>query len=246
MIKVEPNTMTRYRYAAAAARYADSLTWENLMEAPAQGTQRKITLASLELVHAARPEVQVFNELLIQYPMPKDEIGQVVPDNTVVVHDRPLELNGSFDVTFQPVGPFWVLEYVSKKNRRKDYDLNMKKYAYLKVPYYLTFYPDDEELSLFHLPPRGRRYKTVLPNERGRLAIPKLEIEVAILDGWARYWFKGELLPLPAELLRDLIEERRQHDATRRQLDTTRRALEDERRARQALEVELARLRAKS
>src|SRR5262245_46785248 len=59
MIKVEINPMTRYRYEMAAERYSSALTWENLMEAPAQAAQRKITLASLELVHAAWPAVQV-------------------------------------------------------------------------------------------------------------------------------------------------------------------------------------------
>ena len=39
------------------------------MEATAQGTQREITLASLALVKARRPQVHVFNELLVQYPV---------------------------------------------------------------------------------------------------------------------------------------------------------------------------------
>jgi Uma2 family endonuclease len=33
-----------------------------------------------------------------------------------------------------------------------DYDANMLKYEqHVKVPYYLLFYPDADELSLFHL-----------------------------------------------------------------------------------------------
>ena len=43
-----------------------------------------------------------------------------------------------------------MLEYVSKSSRRKDYDDNFDKYERdLKVPYYLTFYPDDQELTLY-------------------------------------------------------------------------------------------------
>jgi hypothetical protein len=39
----------------------------------------------------------------------------------------------------------------------------------LKVPYYLVFYPEKQELTLFHL--KGRRYHALPPNEHGRLAL---------------------------------------------------------------------------
>src|SRR5262249_23491721 len=82
-----------------------------------------------------------------------------------------------------------VLEYVSKNNKRKDYEDNFRKYEReLKVPYYLLFYPDNEELTLFHR--RGSKYVSVKPNAAGRLAIPELELEVALLDGWVRFWFR--------------------------------------------------------
>jgi hypothetical protein len=53
------------------------------------------------------------------------------------------------------------------------------------VPYYLLFYPDNQELTLFQH--TGRRYRTVEPNEHGRYPIPDLDIEVGLLDGWVRY-----------------------------------------------------------
>jgi hypothetical protein len=107
------------------------------------------------------------------------------------------------------------LEYVSPSNKRKDYEDSFEKYERLKVPYYLVFYPDTQDLTLFHH--NGEKYVSKKPNRRGRLAIPELDIEVALLDGWVRYWFKGELLPLPADLQRDLDEARRQlAEATRR------------------------------
>jgi hypothetical protein len=62
----------------------------------------------------------------------------------------------------QPTGPFWVLEYVTKHNKRKDYEDNMQKYEReLKVPYYLLFYPDNREPTLFHL--SSRKYRSVPP-----------------------------------------------------------------------------------
>jgi hypothetical protein len=239
-----PRQILRVNYEEAAQAYLRSLPLEHFMEATAQATQRKITLESLDLVHARRPEVQVFNELLVQYPLDRGgrKIGQVVPDNMIVVHDTPLDADTSYNLPLQPVRPFVVLEYVSKNNRRKDYDDNMEKYEHdLKVPYYLLFTPDIQELTLYRH--KGRKYGTVKPNEHGRLAIPELELEVALLDRWVRYWFRGKLLPLPADLLRDLDQ------ANRRTEETERRAAEAEKRSqadRQALvaaEEELARLR---
>ena len=193
-------------YEYAEQRYLKSLPLEHFMESTPQATQREITLASFALVRVARPDVQCFNELLVQYPRPgldPDKPGQVVPDNMVVVHRAPIKAHGSFMTPLQPVGPLLVLEYVSKRNWRKDYEDNYDKYAQeLKVPYYLLFYPDADELSLFRLSKKG--YSAVVPDAAGRCPIPELELEVALLDGWVRYWFRGELLPLPGDLLRQL------------------------------------------
>src|SRR5581483_4887371 len=192
-----PRSLLRIKYYEAAQAYLRSLPPEHFMEAVPQATQRKITVESLDLVTARRPEVQVFNELLVQYPLRGDKIGQVVPDNMVVLHPEPIVAEGSYDVPFQPAGPFWVMEYVSNSNKRKDYEQSFVKYEReLKVPYYLLFYPDGQELALYHL--KSRKYVSVKPNAAGRCAIVEMELELALLDGWVRYWFKGELLPLPA------------------------------------------------
>jgi Uma2 family endonuclease len=199
----KPRPLVHLEYAKAAEAYLHSLPLEHFMEATAQGTQRKITLESLDLLHAERPEVQVFNELLVQYPYGRgNKIRQVVPDNMVVIHEQPIQAEGSFDLPLQPVAPFWVLEYVSKQSQRKDYEDSFRKYEReLKVPYYLLFYPDNHELTLFHL--RGRKYASVTANASGRHPILELQLEVALQDGWVRYWYRGRLLPLPADLQRE-------------------------------------------
>jgi Uma2 family endonuclease len=61
--------------------------------------------------------------MLVQYPLPGG-IGQVVPDNMVVIADQPAQAKGSFNVPHEPAGPFLVLEYVSPSNRRRDYEPN--------------------------------------------------------------------------------------------------------------------------
>ena len=132
----------------------------------------------------------------------------------------------------QPVGPLLCLEYVSKENRRKDYDDNFEKYQKeLKIPYYLLFYPDNEELTLFRMSAKG--YAAVSPNAAGRFAIPELELEAGLLGEWVRFWFRGELLPLPGDLLIERDAAREQRDAAREQRDA-------EQKARQAAELRAA------
>ena len=131
-----------------------------------------------------RPDVQVYNELLVQYPLPgQRRPGQVVPDNMVVLSDQPSKADSSFNLPLESARPFWVMEYVSKHNKRKDYEDSFQKYERdLKVPYYLTFYPDNQELSLYRH--NRRRYVSVKPNKQGRYPIPQLELELALLDDW--------------------------------------------------------------
>jgi Uma2 family endonuclease len=238
-----PWPLIEVAYAEAARRYLRRLPLEHFMEATAQAKQREITLESLALVKLRRPEMQVFNELLVQYPRPgHKKPGQVVPDNMVVLHDEPIKADGSYDVPIQPVGPFWVLEYVSKNSKRKDYDDNFDKYEKaLEVPYYLLFYPDNQDLSLYHL--RKQKYVSVKPNEHGRYAIPELELELALLDGWVRYWYRGELLPLPAQLLREVEAARRQVEEQRQRAEIAEQRAENAEQRAEALERELEQLR---
>jgi Uma2 family endonuclease len=196
----KPRTLVRLEYARAAEAYLRGLRLEHFMEATAQATQREITVESLALVHARRSEVQYFNELLVQYPHGRTrQIRQVVPDNMVVVHDQPIQAEGSYDLPLQPVGPFWVLEYVSKHTHRKDNEDSYRKYEReLKVPYYLLFYPEGPELTLFRL--GAKKYASVTADATGRHPLPELDMAVALHQGWVRYWFQGQLLPLPADL----------------------------------------------
>jgi Uma2 family endonuclease len=213
-----PPVLLRIKYEEAAEAYLRSLPLEHFMEATAQATQRKITVESLDLVQARRPDFQVFNELLVQYPHgKKGDIHQVVPDNMVVLCDQPIDANGSYNVPLQPVLPFWVLEYVSKSNKRKDYEDSFHKYEReLKVPFFLLFYPDGPDLTLYRH--NGKKYVSVIANDNGRHPLPKVEMEIAILDGWVRYWYQGKLLPLPADLQRDLDETRQELKKARLQI----------------------------
>jgi Uma2 family endonuclease len=244
MVRIDlPRAVIEVLYADYAWEYLRSLPLEHFMEATAQATQRKITLESLDLLHARRPEVQVFNELLVQYRLPgRKKPGQVVPDNMVVIHDEPIKADGSYDVPLQPALPFWVLLYLSKYNPRKDYLEDFERYEQeLNVPYYLLFYLDRQELSLYRL--KGQKYVSAKFNESDCYAIPEVDLEVGLLDGWVRYWYQGELLPLSVELQRALEEVRRQVDELRERVEYAELQLTQEREARLALEREVEQLR---
>src|SRR5262245_31456443 len=202
-------------YDRAAAAYCASLPLEHFMEATPQGAQRAISLASLQLIESRRRDFHVFNELLVQYPINK-HLGQVVPDNMVVRSREKPEPLGSYNLPFEPAGPYWVLEYVSPSSKRKDYEDNFRKYEReLQVPYYLVFYPEKQDLRLYRH--TGVGYEPVGPNAAGRLPLRELRVEVALVDGWVRFWDHRELVPLPAELEREVNDLRDQLDKAREQ-----------------------------
>jgi Uma2 family endonuclease len=244
-ISTLPRAIQAVEYEEAAQAYLRSLPPEHFMEGIPHATQRKATWDSLDLLSTHRPEVKVFNELLVQYPLAgRRRFGQVVPDNMVVLTDQPIEAQLSYNVPLEPARPFWVLEYVSRNNKRKDYKDNLKKYERdLKVPYYLVFDPDTLKLTLYRH--TGEKYRPVPPNKNGRYPIPKLDLEVGLLDGWVRFWYQGRLLPLPAELQHQADEEKRRADEEKRRADEMAQRAAAEAAARQALEQELAQLRAR-
>ena len=85
MATTKPRALIAVTYEEAAREYLRNLPPEHFMEATALATQRKITLESLDLLTARRPDVHLFNELLVQYPLPgQRKPGQVVPKATLV------------------------------------------------------------------------------------------------------------------------------------------------------------------
>jgi Uma2 family endonuclease len=240
-----PRALQEISYERWAQEYLRNLPLEHFMESIAQGKQREITMGSLALVRVHRPDLHYFNELLIQYRLRgRRKPGQVVSDNMVVLTEEEIRAETSYNVPLEPAPPFWVMEYVSKNNKRKDYEDSFAKYERdLKVLYYLIFYPDNQELTLYRH--NKRKYVSVKPNRHGRYAVPELDIEVALLDGWVRFWYKGELLPLPAELQRQLDDVKHQANADKRRADEEKRRADDLQQRLEAVERELARLRAR-
>ncbi len=198
MAKLKRQAWTAADYERAAAAYYHRLPLEHFMEAIPAAKQREITIESFALLRHCAPDVQCFNELLVQYWF-QGRVRQVVPDNMARRCDRPPVTETSLNLDLEPVGPLMVMEYVSPASYREDYKDNFRKYeSELLVPYYLLLYPERQDLHVYHL--REESYQPLAPNARGRLEVPELELEVALLDRCVRYWFRGELLLLPAEL----------------------------------------------
>lgn len=245
MATTKPRIFSSQDYERYAQEYLRRLRPEHFMESFGQSTQRKITVESLDLVQARRPEVQVFSEMLVQYPHGREpKLHQVVPDNMVVLHDIAISVEGSYVLPSQPAAPFWVLEYVSKNSKRKDYDENLYKYEIeLKVPYYLIFHPDEQELILCRH--TKRKYVSVKPNKHGRLALSELEMEMGLLGGWCRFWYRGELLPLPGDLLHEVEKRDRLIDQEKQRTEQEKQRADREKQRADAAERELELLRAK-
>jgi hypothetical protein len=105
-------------------------------------------------------------------------------------------------------------------------------------------------LTLYHH--NGKRYASVLPNVQGRYPIPELHLELAILDGWVRFWYRRKLLPLPADMERELADVKQQLAREKRRADEQERRLDEQLRLaahaeekRKTAERKLAELRAK-
>lgn len=96
-------------YDRLADEYYQTLPLEHFMESMGHAEQRRIAWESLSLLHARRPEVQVFNETLIQYRV------------MVRVWTGPPTTKKSYNIELEPVGPLWVLEWFSSSSEGKDY-----------------------------------------------------------------------------------------------------------------------------
>jgi hypothetical protein len=249
---VSSGTPPRWRvedYELAAQQYMGNLQPCIFVDDTAKTTQRIITLASFALLKCWLDTLQDFNELLVQYFV-NGRLRRLVPDNCFRLSKKPLLANSTFAADLEEDKLFMVLEYVSAHSLRKDYWGSFRKYEReLKVPYCLMFYPERQDLRLHHH--TGKGYERVTANAAGRYPVPELELEVGLLGGWVRYWFRGQLLKLPADLQQQIDETtqrlqqaEKRAEQERQRAEQERQRAEQERQQREAAEAEVARLKA--
>ena len=201
-MSVTQRPMTAEEYDAAAWEYYQTLPMEHFMEATPQATQRIITAESFDLLKTRRRHVQYFNELLVQYWF-DGKLRRVVPDNMLVIGDVPDHRRSSYATELEPAPPFMMFEWVSDSSEGKDYGESFRKYEQeLRTPYCLCFHPDKGKWDLYRHD--GQRYVQLEPDRNGRVAIPELNLQIGLHEGWIRFWHQGELLKIPAEYQQQL------------------------------------------
>ena len=232
--------LSREFYAEDASAYYKTLPMEHFMEDVGHATQKEITNASFRMIARLRADVHCFSELLVQYP--SDEapyFKRVIPDNMVVIHSGLIDAKRSYPIQHQPARPFLVIEYISKESENKDSEDNYLIYEReLRVPYYLLYDTEEQELNLYKLRRRKLDYAEVSANAHGHFAIPELEVELVIHDGWLRYIFRGELMELPDDLMIELKEVKAERDQERMQRLAAEAERDREREQRLAVETE--------
>lgn len=242
-----PSRMTAEDFDKAAEEYRDFLQRrhpEHFWKSVAQSEQRHITDTSLDILASERSDVHVYGELLIQWRNEKGELRRVVPDNMVVLADQRPDASTNFAIEVQQARPFFVLEYVSEANKRKHYQKSYDKYeTELNVPYYSIFHLDDQKLLLLEYDERQGRYRSLPPDPKGRHAIRELDLEVGLLDGWVRFWWKGALLRTTTELHAELVEARKELEVRKRKRFDNAPHSEDKDRLIAEMQAELERLR---
>ena len=242
-----PDQMTAKDFEKAAAEYLAYIKRrhpEHFWKSVAQSKQRHITDTSLDILASERSDVHVYGELLIQWRNAKGEMRRVVPDNMVVLAERRPDASTNFAIEVQKPRPFFVLEYVSEDNKRKHYQKSYEKYeTELKVPYYSILHLDEQKLLLLEYDERQGGYRSVHPDRNGRHAIRELELELGLLDGWARFWWKGALLPTSTELQAEVVEALEQLEATKRKRTDIDRLIADKDRQLAEMQAERERLR---
>ncbi len=200
--------MTAEEYETAAWEYYQTLPMEHFMEATPQATQRIIAAESFDLLKTRRGDIQYFNELLVQYWF-EGKLRRVVPDNMLVIGDVPEHRRSSYATELEPASPFMMFEWVSDSSEGKDYGETFRKYEQeLRTPYCLCFHPDKGKWDVYHHD--GQEYVHLEPGLGGRVAIPELDLQVGLYEGWIRFWYQGQLLEIPAEQAQRLDQQSEQ------------------------------------
>jgi Uma2 family endonuclease len=181
----ESGALTAADYERLAGEYHKTLPLEHFMESVPHARQREIALASFALLKKRRPDVQYFNELLVQY-FHKGQLQRVVPDNMIVIGGVENPHRSNYAVEQESAPPFLMLEWVSSSSEGKDYQDSFRKYEQeLQTPYCVIHHPERRDLRVFHH--EEGRYVQMEPDSHSRVSVPELDLELGIKEGWMRF-----------------------------------------------------------
>jgi hypothetical protein len=188
----QPPRWTPEDYLQAAREYHHSVSSIYFRKATTQAKQRDIISFALDQILHYRPDLEYIIEMLTQQ-LVEGRLVQVMVTTAVVLGELPSRWRD----TYQPheeLPLFWALDYIFPGDPDGRFVRNRYIFEHeLRVPYYLTHEMIGMSAVLHLYRHDGTAYQPVPPNKHGRYAVPELDIEVGLIDGWARLWFKGKL-----------------------------------------------------
>ena len=213
-----------------------------------------LTEAILPVVRERHPDGRylIGQDMGIYWRLTDPPLNGVKAPDWYYVPDVPATLEGEFRRSYvlwkEFIAPRIILEFASGdgSEERDTTPWHGKFWVYEKVirpAIYAIFDVMSGELEAYQFV--GARFERITPNERGRVPIPGLDVELGVWHGyfineqapWLRWWDRrGELLPIDAERVEVLVrradaESRRAEAESRRADVESRRAEAESRRA---------------
>lgn len=193
-----------------------------------------------------RRSVYLSSELPVYYP----DHGMFAPDLIAVLDGDP-HPREKWVVSHEQRGLDFVLEVYVSGNRKKDFELNVERYAALEIPEYFIFSPthvgerETARLLGYRIEPGGTTYSPIVP-QGGRWASEVLGLDLLLDNGRLRFAVGDAHLPDLGELVQRL--DRMVNDVTEReqalleQLNAARRQAESEAQRAERLAAQLRKL----
>lgn len=201
--------------------------------------------------------IYVTTEVVVFYPAEPRFCPDILAVLDVADHPR-----DSYNVSAEGRGLDFVLEVHVKGDARKDFELNVERYARLGISEYFVFDRRRGRLLGYRLPTsHARSYQALVP-QHGRWSSAVLGLDLALEGDMVRFYSGSAALPVGEELLgrmQGMLDEvvakrqeaevradeeaRLREEEARLREEEVRRRLDAERRVAE-LEAELARLRA--
>jgi Uma2 family endonuclease len=162
------------------------------------------------------------------------ELATYYPDEPLFCPDvlavRDVEPHGreKWVVSAEKKGLDFVLEVHVRGSKKKDFDINVKRYARLGIPEYFAFDRERMRLAAWRLPePTARVYVPIVP-QAGRYSSSVLEIDLALEKDRVRFYYgtaplaDAEELVLRLERMVDDVTGRAEQEAERAQQEAER------------------------
>ncbi len=217
------------------------------MDTERQALQMDLLFETLRL-HYAGQNVYVGKNQIIYYSLEQVRNSDFLGPDVYVVFDVPDRQRKSWVIWQEGKGPDVVIQILSPRTRARDRGEKRRIYQDLmRVPQYVWYDPESQELVGLLLSPEERLYQPLDRDREGRLPCPVLGLSLVLWEGsyqarggtWLRWTtVDGSVLPTREEAEHARAEaERIRADMENLRADQERTRAEAERRARGGAEL---------